>query len=205
MSKRTIDDISDDVPEGFKIKKMGKRSNVVYDKYVKLVVQNVKIGEVYATDTNDNVKVYVHEDELSPGENVWINEVDSSLRKYAEENNYTHCPLKNPDTKLIKFTPLRKGYSNAEGEVIKQGDTPYSKRKKSDMKNYPHEMTGIFMLSSVYKYKPPESENTMYGVNLIVPGSAKAVKISTIKNKENKKDDKDIAENNTEKEDDNED
>jgi hypothetical protein len=120
MSKRNRDDISNDVPEGFKTLPGGNRT-VCYAKYVKLVVEKVKVENVYAHEANDNVKVYVHEDELSIPENVWINEVDASLGKYAEENGYKHCPLKNPDTKLIKFTPLRKGYTNSEGIVIKEG------------------------------------------------------------------------------------
>ncbi len=179
MSKRTQDQISEDVPEGFKILP-GDNRTVVFAKYVKLIVDKIKVSKVYAHEANDKVNVYVHEDDLTPLEVVWINEVDESLKKYAEENNYKHCPLKDPESKLIKFTPLRKGYTTPDGVPVRKGDTPFSKRKKSEMREYPHRMTGTFMLSSVYKYKPPNKDDTYYGVNLIVPNNAKCCKIERI-------------------------
>lgn len=168
MAKRSADDMSPVIPDGFK----DLNGKIVCEEYKQIDLDSVEVNKYYLkTHPKDNalkkVTAYIQLDAFDEDDRDWLKAIDSSLSNAAKLVNAKHCPLVKGD------------------EVKVTGNVKLGKKKMIDYQknktDWKMNINGTFMLTSVYNMKPTDgdaSDQGYYGINLF--GNASNARTMTI-------------------------
>ena len=158
MPKRSADETDQVIPDGFKV----HNDRIVSEIYKQIDLDNIEVKKYYlgphpTENTLKKITAHVPLEAFEEEDQEWLKSIDASLSEAAKLENAKHCPLIKDE--LVKVT----------GQV-KMGKKKYTELKKND-KGSKMNITGTFMLTSVYKHAPSSEDPTYYGINLV--GNAK--------------------------------